>query len=281
MTPRKIAFLGASKGMGRALARRLAARGDRLYLLGRDLEDRAKRAHSEARAGTDAGGTPVGVAVCDLERPETFAPALDAAAAGLGGLDTVVVTGGMLRDPGQARGRSRARAPAAHRRFRQHRRLLRGSAAASARPGRWDAVRLQLGRWRARAQAGHSVRRRQGGAHALPGGPGPQVPRARIAHRVCGAGIRSHRHDRGAAPAALRRRARRRRRPGPPRHRPRPAGGLCPGDFGRSSAGWNPPVAAVRYAQDRVLKPPADGRVLRWVRRSRRLNIFRPAPSKG
>ena len=97
MSPRKVAFLGATKGMGRALARRLAARGDRLFLLGRDLEDLGRSARDlEARAGTDAGATPVGVAACDLERPETFAPALDAAAAGLGGLDTVVVTGGMF-----------------------------------------------------------------------------------------------------------------------------------------------------------------------------------------
>lgn len=94
---RKVAFLGASKGMGRALARRLAARGDRLFLLGRDLEDLGRSARDlEARAGTNGGAMPVGVVACDLERPETFAPALDAAAAGLGGLDTVVVTGGMF-----------------------------------------------------------------------------------------------------------------------------------------------------------------------------------------
>ncbi len=92
---RKVAFLGASKGMGRALARRLAARGDRLFLLGRDLEDLGRSARDlEARAGE--GGAPVGVAACDLERPETFAPALGAADAALGGLDTVVVTGGMF-----------------------------------------------------------------------------------------------------------------------------------------------------------------------------------------
>ncbi len=81
--------------MGRALARRLAARGDRLFLLGRDVEDLGRSAHDlEARAGESVG--PVGVAACDLERPETFAPALGAAVAALGGLDTVVVTGGMF-----------------------------------------------------------------------------------------------------------------------------------------------------------------------------------------
>jgi decaprenylphospho-beta-D-erythro-pentofuranosid-2-ulose 2-reductase len=92
----KVAFLGASKGMGRALARRLAARGDRLFLLGRDVEDLGRSARDlEARAG-DGAAAAVGVSLCDLERPETFGPALDAAAARLGGLDTVVVTGGMF-----------------------------------------------------------------------------------------------------------------------------------------------------------------------------------------
>src|SRR3954451_8107236 len=92
---RKVAFLGATKGMGRALARRLAARGDQLFLLGRDVEDVGRSARDlEARAGE--GAPPVGVALCDLERPETFVPALDAVAATLGGLDTVVVTGGMF-----------------------------------------------------------------------------------------------------------------------------------------------------------------------------------------
>ena len=43
-----------------------------------------------------AGKGRVGIAVCDLERPETFGPALDAAEAGLSGLDTVVVTAGLF-----------------------------------------------------------------------------------------------------------------------------------------------------------------------------------------
>ena len=88
----KIAVLGATKGMGRALARLMAARGDRLVLLGRDALDLSRSARDlEVRA--DA---PVATAVCDLERPETFSPALDAAEAALGGLDAVVVTAGMF-----------------------------------------------------------------------------------------------------------------------------------------------------------------------------------------
>ena len=48
----KVALLGATKGMGRALARLLFERGDTLFLLGRDLEDLARSARDlEARAG--------------------------------------------------------------------------------------------------------------------------------------------------------------------------------------------------------------------------------------
>lgn len=87
----KVAFLGATKGMGRALARQMAERGDELFLLGRDLEDLERSARDlEVRAGQ---GT-VGTAHCDLASPDSFAPALDAATEGLGKLDTVVVTAG-------------------------------------------------------------------------------------------------------------------------------------------------------------------------------------------
>ena len=89
----KVAFLGATRGMGRALARLMASRGDRLFLLGRSLEDLARSARDlEARAGLGS----VGVAACDLERPETFSPALGAAEASLEGLDCVVVTAGLF-----------------------------------------------------------------------------------------------------------------------------------------------------------------------------------------
>ena len=90
---RKVAFLGATKGMGRALARAMAERGDALFLLGRDPEDLGRSARDlEVRAGR---GT-VGHAECDLERAESFAAGLSAAEAALGGLDTVVVTAGLF-----------------------------------------------------------------------------------------------------------------------------------------------------------------------------------------
>lgn len=92
----KVAFLGATKGMGRALARLMAERGERLFLLGRDASDLERSARDlETRGAT--GGQPsatIGTGLCDLEKPETFAPALAAAEAALDGLDAVVVTAG-------------------------------------------------------------------------------------------------------------------------------------------------------------------------------------------
>lgn len=91
----RVALLGATKGMGRALARRMAERGDRLFLLGRDPAELAASARDlEARAGLAAG--EVGTASCDLEAPASFAPALAAAEGYLGGLDAVVVTAGLF-----------------------------------------------------------------------------------------------------------------------------------------------------------------------------------------
>lgn len=89
---RRVVFLGATKGMGRALARLMAERGDRLVLLGRDPGDLERSA-----ADVDArGGTVAATATCDLLRPETFAAALDEADRVLDGFDTVVVTAGLF-----------------------------------------------------------------------------------------------------------------------------------------------------------------------------------------
>jgi short-subunit dehydrogenase len=84
--------------MGRALARLMAERGDQLFLLGRDPADLEKSARDlEVRGGKARCGT----AACDLEKPEGFAPALDAAEAALGGLDCVVVTAGLFATQGR------------------------------------------------------------------------------------------------------------------------------------------------------------------------------------
>jgi decaprenylphospho-beta-D-erythro-pentofuranosid-2-ulose 2-reductase len=84
-----VALLGATKGIGRALGRLIAARGDRLFLLGRDLEDLAVSARDLQLRGASG---EVGVVHCDLASPDTFGPALDRAAVSLDGIDAVVVT---------------------------------------------------------------------------------------------------------------------------------------------------------------------------------------------
>jgi len=79
--------------MGRALARKMAERGDRVFLLGRNEDDlRTSTADIEARSA----GAAAGYARCDLERPETFAPALERAEAVLDGVDVIVVTAALF-----------------------------------------------------------------------------------------------------------------------------------------------------------------------------------------
>ena len=91
-----VVILGGTKGMGRALARQLAERGDRLFLLGRDARELTRSAHDlDARAPTGAG-VETGSATCDLEDPTTFDAALDAAERGLGRLDCVIVTAALF-----------------------------------------------------------------------------------------------------------------------------------------------------------------------------------------
>lgn len=89
---RRYVVLGATKGIGRALARQLVERGDTVFLLGRDEGECAR---SAADLGVRAR-SEVGHARCDLEDPTTFAPALQAAADAMGRIDAVVVTAGMF-----------------------------------------------------------------------------------------------------------------------------------------------------------------------------------------
>lgn len=88
----RIAFLGATKGMGRALARLMAERGDAICLLGRHPDD-LERSAADLRV---RGAASVSCTECDLEKPDTFGPAIDAARSALGGLDAVVVTAGLF-----------------------------------------------------------------------------------------------------------------------------------------------------------------------------------------
>ena len=90
----KVVILGGTAGIGRATARQLAARGDEVFLLGRSEASLARSA-ADLTARHPAQ-LAVGYAPCDLERPEDFGPALDAADTALGGFDAIVVTAAMF-----------------------------------------------------------------------------------------------------------------------------------------------------------------------------------------
>jgi decaprenylphospho-beta-D-erythro-pentofuranosid-2-ulose 2-reductase len=90
----KAVVLGGTSGIGRAIARRLIERGDAVFLLGNLADDLARS--SADLAARAPGAASVGAAHCDLEQPETFAPALDAADAALGKFDAVIVTAAMF-----------------------------------------------------------------------------------------------------------------------------------------------------------------------------------------
>jgi len=92
--PLKVVVVGGTRGIGRAVARRLAERGDRVHLLGRDPDDLARCA-ADLQARTP-GGTLVTASVCDLEHPESFEAAISAAATALDGFDTAIVTAAMF-----------------------------------------------------------------------------------------------------------------------------------------------------------------------------------------
>lgn len=87
----KAAVLGGTRGIGRAVARLLAERGDGICLMGRDHVELARSAADLEARGARA---PVATAHCDLAASTGFQAALEAAEDALGGLDLVVVTAG-------------------------------------------------------------------------------------------------------------------------------------------------------------------------------------------
>lgn len=87
-----VVVFGATKGIGRAVARELAQRGDRLFLLGRDADDLARTAGDlDVRAGR---ASVAGSTHADLGDPSRFVHALTEATRALGDIDAVVVTAG-------------------------------------------------------------------------------------------------------------------------------------------------------------------------------------------
>ena len=230
----KAVLLGASRGMGRALARLLAARGERLFLLEHVAEDLERSARDLEIRGAQP---PVRTAYCDLLQPDSFAPALDQAQRELDGFDTVVVTSGLyatqeeLENDRQLTARllaadftntvlfceeARKRLLAQSDSPLRERKSVRRSVTVIG-----HAVRVQFGGGRAGPETGDPLRGGQGGPFPLPGRLGPQVPRPRAADRLRQAGFREDGDD-GRA---------RSRRPLPARRRRSP-GGYC----GRSTA---------------------------------------------
>jgi len=89
----KAVLLGATRGMGRAVARVLASRGERLFLLGRNASALARSARDlEARGAPE----PVGSAPCDLLDPGGFGAALDAVDRALDGFNTAILSAGLF-----------------------------------------------------------------------------------------------------------------------------------------------------------------------------------------
>jgi NAD(P)-dependent dehydrogenase (short-subunit alcohol dehydrogenase family) len=83
---KRVWITGGGTGLGRAMALRFASLGASLCLSGRREDPLA----STAKEIRDAGGTAVVAAGCDVRKPEDVDRALDAALAGLGGLDVLV-----------------------------------------------------------------------------------------------------------------------------------------------------------------------------------------------
>lgn len=90
-----VVIVGATSGMGRAVARLLAERGDALFLLGLPERELERSARDLEQRG--AHGRRVGVHELDLADPRGFEAALDQAEADLNGIDTVIVTAGLFR----------------------------------------------------------------------------------------------------------------------------------------------------------------------------------------
>ncbi|MFZ5897089.1 MAG: SDR family NAD(P)-dependent oxidoreductase [Myxococcota bacterium] len=90
----KAVVLGGTSGMGRCIAQLLAERGDSVFLLGiGDAELGRSAADLSVRS---ANKQTVGYATLDLEKPEGFATALDAADTALSGFDTVIVSAALF-----------------------------------------------------------------------------------------------------------------------------------------------------------------------------------------
>jgi decaprenylphospho-beta-D-erythro-pentofuranosid-2-ulose 2-reductase len=90
----KALVVGGASGMGRAIAQRLSERGDSVFLAGIGEDDLARSAQD--LTARHPKGQVAKYGILDMEKPETFAAALDAADAALDKFDAVIVTAALF-----------------------------------------------------------------------------------------------------------------------------------------------------------------------------------------
>ncbi|MEV0397908.1 SDR family NAD(P)-dependent oxidoreductase [Polymorphospora rubra] len=90
LADRVVVVTGASRGVGRDLARVFADHGARLGLLARSRDALDDLGGTLTAAGADVLAVP-----CDVGEPDSLAGAVDAVAAHFGGIDSVVVNAGI------------------------------------------------------------------------------------------------------------------------------------------------------------------------------------------
>ncbi len=92
----KYAIVGASKGMGRALARELVQAGHQICLMGRDLDDLRKSAADLSVRGGTNHEPHVAVVHCDLDDAHGLERAVAEADERLGGMDGLIITAALF-----------------------------------------------------------------------------------------------------------------------------------------------------------------------------------------
>ncbi len=163
-TRMKVVTLGATRGIGRSLARLLAERGDSIHVLGRNLEDLAKCAEDLKVRGAAA----VSTGPCDLHGSGHVRSGSRGRRRRSRRFRHRDRECGDLRNPGRTRERPGPRRRRADRELHQHHPLLRGGPGPAPGSRGRPARRLLLGRGRTRTQAGGDLRGREGRTLRLP-----------------------------------------------------------------------------------------------------------------